>query len=401
MKLEILGLNHTGSGISKINNKIIFIDKTLPQDIVEINNIEEHKNYSTGKLVKIITPSKDRVPTPCPYYNICGGCHLQGLNYSNQLKYKKEKVINILEKYSNIKVNPDIIPSSEYHYRNKISLKVKDNKLGLLSENTHNINPIDNCLLVSNKVNNLIKYLNTNINLSKVKEVIIRENNSKLMLIIKGNIPKKDIELLQSVIDSLYINDKHIYGLIKLEEILSNYKYVISPNSFFQINKEQTINLYNQVKKYLGNNNNNILDLYCGSATIGIYVSNNAKNITGIEINPSSILDAKENIKLNNITNMNVLEGNVNKLLKSNNTYDAIIVDPPRSGLDKTTKETLLKIKSPKIIYVSCNPITLARDIKDLSITYNLQDIKLFDMFPNTYHVESIVLLNKKIQLYK
>ena len=396
MKLEIIGLNHTGSGISKINNKIIFIDKTIPQDIVEVDNIKEYKNYSTGDLIKIITPSKDRVPAPCPYYKICGGCHLQNTNYEYELNYKKNKVINIFKKYANLDINPDIIPTKRTKYRNKISLKVKDNKLGLLSENTHNINSIDNCLLVSDKINNLIKYLNTNINLYKVKEVIIRENNNKIMLIIKGAIPQKDIELLQSIIDSLYINDNHIYGLIKLEETLSNYKYVISPNSFFQINKEQTINLYNQVKEYLGNNNNKILDLYCGSATIGIYVSNNAKNITGIEINPSSILDAKENIKLNNITNMNVLKGSVSKLLKSNNNYDAVIVDPPRSGLDKTTKETLLKINSQKIIYVSCNPMTLARDIKDLSINYNLESIKLLDMFPNTYHVETVTLLKLK-----
>ena len=396
MELKITNLNHTGSGISKINNKIIFIDKTLPEDIITITNIKEYKNYSQGEILNIIKESPHRCTPQCKYFSICGGCQLQHTNYKYELNYKKEKFINILEKYANIKTNPQIIPSKRYNYRNKISLKVINNKLGLLSENTHNIIPIDNCLLVSERINNIIKYLNQNINLSKVKEVIIRENLNKIMLIILGELSKDNIELLKKEVDSLYINDIHIYGLSKLEEKLSNYKYVISPNSFFQINKEQTINLYNKIKEYLGTNNNNILDLYCGSATIGIYISKCAKKITGIEINSSSIKDAYDNLKINNINNIELLEGKVSNLLKTNNKYDAIIVDPPRSGLDKITKKTLLTINSPKIIYISCNPITLARDIKDLSNNYKVQEITLFDMFPNTYHVETVMILEKK-----
>ena len=203
-------------------------------------------------------------------------------------------------------------------------------------------------------------------------------------------------EKLSSYISSIYLNDKLVFGSNTIIDSLGDYKFNISPKSFFQVNHNQTINLYNQVKTYLGKNNNEVLDLYCGTGTIGIYVSENCKKITGIELNKSAVIDAIENVKLNNLTNAEIKQGDVGTLLDEKNTYDAIIVDPPRSGLDKKTRETLLKIKSNKLIYISCDPITLARDINDLKEIYEIIDITLFDMFPNTYHVESLVLMELK-----
>jgi 23S rRNA (uracil1939-C5)-methyltransferase len=202
------------------------------------------------------------------------------------------------------------------------------------------------------------------------------------------------MKTLSPHLTSLYLNDKHLSGTKTITETLGKYQFLISPASFFQINHNQTINLYNQVKSYLGPKNNEVLDLYCGTGTIGIYVSDCCKKVTGIELNPSSVKDAHNNIKLNKLNNIEIIQGDVGKVLQAKNTYEAIIVDPPRSGLDKKTKTTLLKIKSPKLIYISCNPITLARDLNDLKEIYNIEDITLFDMFPNTYHVECVVLLN-------
>ena len=166
--------------------------------------------------------------------------------------------------------------------------------------------------------------------------------------------------------------------------------------TFFQVNYNQAELLYDKIKEYLGSNNNKVLDLYCGTGSIGIYVSEGCKEVIGIEINKSSVRDANTNIELNDINNVRVIEGDVGRVLEFNTKYDAIIVDPPRSGLDKRTKNTLLEIRSNKIIYVSCDPITLARDLKVLSEYYEVKDMILVDMFPNTYHVESVVLLKLK-----
>ena len=321
------------------------------------------------------------------------------LTYEKQLLYKIDKVKNIFQKYTNIDINPSIIKTTQYKYRNKITLQVKDGILGLYKENTHDIIPITKCLLVPDKLNSLINNLKE-INLSKVKQIVLKNIRENIMIQFIGT-PNKDeiIKKISNKVASIYINDTLIKGLPFLTEELSQYKYNISPNSFFQINKEGTLAIYNTIKEYLEKDNNHVLDLYCGTGSIGIYISNNCKKITGIEINKSATEDANKNIKLNNINNIKVINGDVGTLLKDNQKYDSIIVYTPRSGLDKKTKETLLKIKSKKIIYVSCNPITLARDINILNKEYQLQKITLIDMFPNTYHVETVsVLWHKTIE---
>lgn len=397
MEVTITKLNHSGEGIGIINNKIAFIPKTIKGDIVETKIIKEHKNYIEAIPTKYKELSKDRVAIPCPYYQECGGCQLMGMSYPEQLNYKKEKVINILNKYANLNLNPTIKESNPYEYRNKITLQVKDGNIGLYTLNSHDLIPITKCLLVSKPINELISIIKNNLNLSAISQIIIREANSKLMIKFKGKISESIlIKVLSQYVDSLYLNDKHLYGIKTITDTLGKYQFLISPNSFFQVNHNQTINLYNQVKTYLGPNNNEVLDLYCGTGTIGIYVSNYCQKITGIELNPSSVKDAHNNIKLNNLTNIEIKQGDVGQLLEAKNTYDAIIVDPPRSGLDKKTRTTLLKIKSPKLIYISCDPITIARDLNELKEIYDIKEISLFDMFPNTYHVECIVLLGRK-----
>lgn len=398
MEVSITKLNHSGDGIGDINGKIIFIPKTIPGDIVEAKIIKEHKNYIEAMPTTYKELSQDRIEILCPYYQECGGCQLMGLSYQEQLKYKKDKVINILNKYANLNLNPTIKESNQYNYRNKITLQVQNGKIGLYTLNSHNLIPINKCLLVSNNINNLINIIqDSTLNLTAISQIIIREANNQLMIQFKGKINISTlIQELSPHVTSLYLNDKHLYGTKTITDTLGNYQFLISPSSFFQVNHNQTINLYNQIKTYLGKNNNEVLDLYCGTGTIGIYVSNYCKKITGIELNSSSVKDAHNNIKLNNLTNITIKQGDVGQLLQVKNTYDAIIVDPPRSGLDKKTKATLLQIKSPKLIYISCDPITLARDINILKEIYNIKDITLFDMFPNTYHVESVVLLQIK-----
>lgn len=397
MEVEVTKLNHTGEGIAKLNGKTIFIPKTIPGDIVDIKIIKEHKNYIEANVLKYLNHNKNRKSILCPYYKNCGGCQIMDLSYQEQLNYKLDKVKNILDRYASLNLNLSIKESTPYQYRNKITIQVKNGKLGLYSYNSHNLISINKCLLVSDNINNLINIIKNNLDLSQVSQIIIREANSQLMTNFIGQINISTlINSLSLYTHSIYLNDKLVYGSKTIVETLGDYKFNISPKSFFQVNHNQTINLYNQVKTYLGENNNEVLDLYCGTGTIGIYVSKNCKKITGIELNKSAVADAIENVKLNNLTNIEIREGDVGTLLDEKNTYDAIIVDPPRSGLDKRTREILLKIKSPKLIYISCDPITLARDINDLKEIYNIKDITLFDMFPNTYHVESVVLMELK-----
>lgn len=398
MEYLITDLNHLGQGITRIDNKITFVSKTVSGDIINLEITKSHKNYNEAKLLKIVKPSPDRIEYKCPYYNKCGGCNIANLEYTNQLKYKKEKVINIFKKYNKIDINPTIIASDEIlHYRNKITLQYNE-KLGLYEEKTHNIIEIQECLLMPQKVNDIIKLLNKyNYNTSLQKIVIRIINNQVMINIIAKDIPKSLIEILKNLDVSVYHNSKYISGNKVLIETLNNYKFSILPDSFFQINKKQTINLYNQIVEYANpQKEDKVLDLYCGVGTIGIYLSKYCKEVLGIEINKSSIENANINKKLNNVENISFIEADVSKVLSMKYKADIIIVDPPRSGLDKNTIETLIKINPKKIVYVSCDPITLSRDINLLKNNYILKNIKLYDMFPETYHVESVCMLERR-----
>lgn len=393
MKIE--RINHDGEGIGYINNKIAFVPKTIQGDNVDVSVVKEHKNYYKCKLDKIIDSSSDRVNYPCKYYLECGGCSIGNYNYDKQLEFKKDKVKNIFSKYLNKDINPDIIPSKQYGYRNKITLRA-DKKLGLLKYESNDIINVDKCLLVSNKVNEIIHLLNS-YDISRLSSVIIREFDNGIMVSLYGNVNDEVINKLKEHVISIYLNDKELYKKEEGYIVLNGIKYIISLNSFFQVNTSNITNLYDLVIKYgKFTKEDNVLDLYCGLGSISLYISKYCKNVLGIEINESSITDANKNMKINNISNTKFVCSDVAKILDENYHYDIVIVDPPRSGLDNHTKDILKKIKSKRIVYVSCDPMTLVRDIKDLSDVYEFNDISLVDMFPNTHHVESVVTLKRK-----
>ena len=379
--MEIVRLDHQGRGIGYIDSKIVFVPNALVGEEVDIKITNSKKNYSEGAVLKYIKESNRRVKPACPYYGVCGGCDLMHMSYEEQLNFKQSKVENILKR----KVNK-IVPSNQFNYRNKVTLKY-DGKLGYYEENTHNVVPINSCLLLNDKINNIITYLNQT-KLENNKEIIIRSNNDKTMLVLADEIK------LDYPVDSVYINGTLEKGLPHLNESLGKFNFAISPKSFFQVNTKQALNLYNKVLEYgCFKGNERVLDLYCGTGTIGIFISKNVKEVVGVEINESSIIDATINKELNNITNIEFIHSDVSKINVSN--FNSIIVDPPRSGLDKITLGKLNNSKSEKIIYVSCDPITLKRDL-DLLNNYTVLEITPFDMFPNTHHVETVVLLLNK-----
>ena len=396
MKVEVLKLDNFGRGIAYINDKICFIENALPNEIVEIETVKENKKYIEAKVIKYIEKSPLRIEEECPYSNICGGCNLNHICFNDENRFKINKVKDIMNKYANI--DKELVKTIIYHdrnnYRNKLILHGKDNYIGLYKENTNEIIPIQTCLISNPKINEIIKVLN-NTN-KEIKEVIIKtsNDNSKVMVKITGTI--EDTSILEKLCNVLIINNKYLTKDKVIETNIGNKKYLEGIDSFFQVNNTLTKELYDEVLVNVKDKNyKTILDLYCGTGTIGIYISDYVKEVIGIDYNESNINDANKNKELNNVNNISFICDKVENKIDEFKDIDLVIVDPPRAGLDVKTKKYLKEINSKEIIYVSCDPITLARDIKDLD-TYKVKYIKVFNMFPRTYHCESIAVLERR-----
>lgn len=394
--LEIEKLDHQGRGISKINGKVIFIPNAYIEETVEVEVIKDTKKYMEGKVIEYIKTSSDRIKYNCPYYHECGGCNIAHINYKKQLEFKKNTVIDIFKRYANLDINPNICESEDkLHYRNKVVLHVENNKKGFYKDETNELVPINNCLLLNKKLNDVIKTLDKKIDISKLKEILLRTNSEEVLAKFTS-----DNELLNT---NIVLKDKEekegeeVTKRIKENAIIFNlgkYKYAVTSDSFFQVNTKQAIKLYDKVREYVAIEKvETALDLYCGTGTIGIYISDLCNRVIGVEVNKSSVTCANYNKLLNKIDNIEFIEGDVSTVINNEMNPDLIVVDPPRSGLDNKTISIIKQIKPKKLIYVSCNPMTLARDIQKLSEEYKLNNIELFDMFPNTHHVESISFL--------
>ena len=399
IEVTIEKLDNYGRGIAYYNNKIVFIYNALPQEIVSIEIIKEAKKYYEAIVTNYISTSPDRKDPICPYYNKCGGCNLLQLDYDKTLEFKKEKLSQVLYKYANISYNPEIIPSKNiFNYRNKITLKVKDNKYGYYEDNTHKLIEIDNCYLAEPSINNFIKdikYLNI-----KNGELVIRSNyNNELLISITSKTEiKPNIDYLKRKhkIVGIVLNNKTIYGESSFIEIINHLFFNISYDSFFQINRDICTKLFKLIRENV-KDDEVILDLYCGVGTLGINIADKIKRGYGIEIVKNAVLNAITNSKINKRNNIEYMLGDVSKCLpKIKDNIDTIIVDPPRAGLDNITKQTIISFKPNKIIYISCDPITLSRDLKELLPHYELKLIKGLDMFPYTHHIESFVILERR-----
>ena len=384
--VRIEKLDHFGRGIAKVNNMPIFVENSLVDEEVEAIITKEKKNYMEGVVIDYIKKSPLRVKSNCPYYDKCGGCDLLHLSYIEQLKYKENKVKEIIKKFSGLERVNNIVGSKQFNYRNKITLQVK-NGIGYFQKKSNDIINIDYSLLVDDKINLIINGLKK-IDVSDVKKIVIRVTNLESMVVFYGNI-NSNIDL---DVDTIIINGKVIKGNGYIREEINDFKFIISPTSFFQVNNVGMINIYNKVLEYV--DGGNVLDLYCGTGTIGIYVSKKANKVLGIELNNEAIKDALINKKLNSINNIDFISGDVGTILSQNKfKADIVIVDPPRAGLDNKSIDNIIKIKPKKIIYVSCDPVTLARDLNILKEKYDVIEITPFDMFGNTYHVECVSLL--------
>ena len=398
MKVE--RLDHYGRGIIKVNGKIGFIKNALEDEDIKFEIIKENKKYFEGSTKEINNQNKDRVTPICPYYNSCGGCHLMHMNDDLQKKFKTEKINNIINKFLDSKVIiNDIVRTNGLNYRNKVVLHVENDKLGFYKDKSNELIEIDNCLLLNTRLNEIISSLKDYIKEeTSINKITIKFGNitNEVMIIVEGSV--KNYYKLLEISDVVVINNEVITDKKYINSYIGDKKYVISKNSFFQVNYLVATLIYDKVRNYIKElNSKNVLDLYCGAGTIGIYIADLVDSVLGIEVVSDAINDAEVNKEFNNVKNIEFILGKVEKLVdKINNKFDTVVLDPPRSGLDKKVVETLLKVKPKNIIYVSCDPITLARDLKLLEDDYNIIEITPYDMFSNTYHVECVSLLSNK-----
>lgn len=395
MKLIIENLDHQGRGIAKQNEKVYFVENALPNEEVEVEITKQKKNIIEGKVTKYYKKNEEnRVEPLCPYYGICGGCSI--MHIKNQNKYKLDKLNNIINKYvdKNIEIK-EVESLNKYNYRNKITLQVKDNTLGLYKKESNDIVEIDNCLLVNEKINQIIKLIKKNQNLKNINQIVIKSMEESMVTFYTNKDININVDYLKNYVQSIYVNKKLIYGKNKISAIMDKYKFLVSSESFFQVNTIEATSMYNYIKSLI-KKTNVIFDLYCGTGTIGIFIHDKADKLIGLEINADAIKDANENKKINNIENIEFFESDASNIIqKTNLKPNIIIVDPPRNGLSDKMIDDINKLEPEKIVYVSCDPMTLARDIKKLN-KYDIIEIKGFDMFPNTYHVECVILLQIK-----
>ena len=400
-KVLIEKLDDFGRGITHINNKVVFIENTLPEEVVEIEIINDKKNFSEAKAIKYLKSSKDRIESKCPYFEVCGGCNLLHLSYENTLTFKQSKIKELLKKNKiNYNKEIEIIKNDNpYYYRNKVSLKIENGHLGYYEESTHKLIEIKECIIAKHSINEVIKNYKL-LNLENAKLTIRSNYNDEILIIIETKNKEYNIELAKlkekvKLVGIIY-NNITIYGENFFYERMNGKLFKVSFDSFFQVNECMTNELFNLIKNNI-DKDSIVLDLYSGVGTLGIVASSKSKEVYSIEIIKNAILNGIKNATLNQVNNIKFMLGDVSKTVdKIDFNFDTLIVDPPRKGLDKKTREFILKKLPNKIIYISCEPNTLMRDLKELETAYEISDFKIMDMFSYTYHVESFCVLERR-----
>lgn len=449
-EVEIIDQGYEGEGIAKINQIPVFIPGVLKGEICKIILVKVLTSYAYGKVLTILKTSKDRVCTDCITDKRCGGCDLRHIAYGRTLEMKRETVQNLVNKTlgQKVVVGQTIGMEEPFYYRNKAQYpiglsKEKEPVIGIFAKRSHEIIPIQECK-IQNKISQEIAQ--TVLSFCKEKKIeIYDEQNGKGILrhlVVRIGFASKEIMCIFVVneknMDSqtkwnkykseLYEKLKSTYPDIKtivenvnnektnvilgklnhvvdgkgyIIDYLDKFQFKISPLSFYQINPSQTIKLYQKAIQEADLKEDDIFcDLYCGIGTIGIFAANHVKKVYGVEIIPEAIEDAKINAKQNQIENMEFIAGDVeilfDQLIKKEKIRPTVVcVDPPRKGIDAVTIQNLKKVKPEKVIYISCNPATMVRDIKQLEELYDIKSMTPVDMFPYTSHVETVVLMSR------
>lgn len=443
LTIKRLGIN--GEGVGYFKKQVVFVPGALPGEEVVVEATKIHPKYAEAKLKKIRIKSPHRVKPLCPVYEQCGGCQLQHLAYNQQLKEKRDIIVQALERHTNLKldtldIRETIGMDDPWGYRNKSSFQVaeKNGKLlaGLYGLNSHQLINIDQCAVQHSQTNEatatvkqILQDLRIPIYNEKTRKGVVRTivtrvgvQTGELQVVLitsQKQLPKKELILeeihkrlpnVKSIVQningektSLIFGEEtfKLAGEDFIQETLGDLQFELSARTFFQLNPTQTLKLYHEVKKAAGlTGTEKVVDAYCGVGTIGLWLADQAAEVRGMDVIPESIEDAKKNAKRHRFTNTKYVPGKAEEVLpkwvKKGWKPDVVVVDPPRTGLDSQLIQTILQVQPEKLIYVSCNPSTLAKDIQSLSSKFNVNYIQPVDMFPQTAHVECCVLLVKK-----
>ncbi len=393
MKVEILRFDDFGRGICYVNDKVTFVPFSIPGDVLEIEITKEKRNYNEGKIVKIIKPSKNRIVPPCPYFGVCGGCAYQMLDYEKSILEKQNNVMNYFKK-NGLLIKPNIIRNdTPYNYRNKITLKIVNKKIGYFKNNSHDIVEINDCLLANNKINEVIKLLSS---LSIINgEVIIRCNYKEEVFIVINTYDNVDISKIKNIKDlkGIVLNNKTIYENNYFIEEVNDIKYNVAYDAFFQVNRLVCGKMFKIAQDFV-NIDDIVLDLYSGVGTLGLSATKKAKEVVGVEINKNAVDNANSNAKLNNLTNAKFIYSDAGDIKNLDINFNKLIVDPPRAGLSQDTIDFINKRLPEEIMYISCDYHTQVRDLKLLD-DYEITNSYVCDLFSYTYHVECICILKR------
>ena len=434
-------LTHDGNGVAKIDGYPLFIQGALPGETAEIHVIKTLKNYGFAKVMNILEKSPDRVEAPCVYFSQCGGCQLQHLSYEGQLKWKQNMVANVMKRLGKIDapVHPVKGMEEPWHYRNKSQIPFAQNESGQMvagfyKTKSHSIVDMERCLIQTGEADVVMADLKRELEISGVRpydekshqgmlrHVVVRKGRATgevmVVLVTKSKkFPQASavIERIRALIPNvtsivqnvngektnvIFGNDTFtLWGKDTIEDTIGNVRFEISARSFYQVNPVQTEVLYKQALDYAQlTGNERVIDAYCGIGSISLFLAQKAGHVMGVEIVEQAIEDAKRNAALNGFTNTYFEAGPAEEVIprwyKEGKEADVLVVDPPRKGCDEALLNTIIEQKPKRVVYVSCNPATLARDLRILEDGgYKTQEVQPVDMFPHTTHCEAVAWL--------
>jgi len=454
--IDIIGMNHDGEGVGRANGYTLFVQGALPGETVRVRVMKTKKQYGYAKLLEIVKASPDRVSAPCPIYDQCGGCQIQHMSYAGQLAWKRQLVVDNLQRIGKlnvlvedaegaeqqgIRVLPTMGMDEPWRYRNKAQVPIGAVEGGLVggfyAKGSHRIIDMDTCLIQhehNDEVVAKVKELGSHLGISAYNEetgrgllrhVVVKKafRTGEMMLVLVTNgrdIPYKD-EWIGSIREAIphvasicqNVNKKQtnvifgdetrvLWGRDVIYDYIGDVQFAISPRSFYQVNPVQTEVLYGKTVEYAGlSGKETVIDAYCGIGTISLFLAQHADQVYGVEIVPEAIEDARSNAMLNEMKNVKFEVGASEDVIprwkEQGIEADVIVVDPPRKGCDPRLLDTILEMKPERVVYVSCNPSTLARDLRVLEDGgYRTVEVTPVDMFPHTVHVESVAMLVKK-----
>ncbi|PAD15247.1 23S rRNA (uracil(1939)-C(5))-methyltransferase RlmD [Shouchella clausii] len=441
LTVTIEDLTHEGAGVAKVNGYALFIPQALPGETVDIKVVKTKAGYGYGRLLQVQTKSEHRVEPPCPIFYKCGGCQIQHMDYSAQLAYKQKQVKDVMgrvAKLPDVPVRPVIGMDDPWRYRNKsqvpVAVQTGDLVAGFYAKRSHSIVDMDQCI-IQHKENDIVvqtvKQLAKELRIPAYQEqshqgvlrhIVARygKTTGQVMVVLvtkEKKLPHKEAFIsgirkhvpgVVSIVQN--INNKRtnvifgqqtdvLWGEHYLYDEINSIRFAISARSFYQVNPEQTNRLYSKALEYADlTGNETVIDAYCGIGTISLFLAKKARHVYGVEIVPEAIKDAKRNAKLNQITNATFAVGEAEEVIPRWHDQgidaDVIVVDPPRKGCDEALLRTMIEMKPKRIVYVSCNPGTLARDLRILEDGgYKTEEVTPVDMFPQTTHVEAVASL--------